>query len=435
MPDTHRLRRLTLVGLFGPDSPTIDIPFRLQERVTVLHGRNGSGKTITLQLLEALRRGAYGALLRYPLARLSLQRGDGAVLELLLSGAGSDGSPRTAPAIRYRLCSQDGNAEEGELVPTVKRSLGRRRIRMRDGIVFSEPEHIKEFRTSLPSVKLIRTDRLYVRHDDRGSSDRTALRPVMLSQPENGTADEPHGEWSVYDVVDRDPQLMVDHLSNQIRTQVQDADQQYRLTSTRLDSTLPQRLFQHQGSNPSADELRTRAEALQKNETRLQTLGLLRDPPTAIDQHDLSEAHQRMLSIILRDREEKLAPFNPVADKAERLLESLNRKLQPKQVKLDVEDGYKILTANGTPLKLNQLSSGEQHELVLLHELLFDVAPGSLILIDEPELSLHVTWQNDLLPELMDVARLADLDFVLATHSPYIIGDHDGLMVRLGEPV
>jgi predicted ATPase len=90
------------------------------------------------------------------------------------------------------------------------------------------------------------------------------------------------------------------------------------------------------------------------------------------------------------------------------------------------------MTAAGTPLDLSCLSSGEQHELVLLHELLFELRPGSLILIDEPELSLHVTWQAALLEELLDIAELVGLDFVLATHSPYIIGAHDALMVQLG---
>jgi len=45
-------------------------------------------------------------------------------------------------------------------------------------------------------------------------------------------------------------------------------------------------------------------------------------------------------------------------------------------------------------LKLTDLSSGEQQEVVMLYELLFCVQPGTLVLIDEPELSLHVVWQH-----------------------------------------
>ena len=39
-------------------------------------------------------------------------------------------------------------------------------------------------------------------------------------------------------------------------------------------------------------------------------------------------------------------------------------------------------------LHLVRLSSGEQHELVLAYDLLFKVKEKSLVLIDEPELSL-----------------------------------------------
>lgn len=257
----------------------------------------------------------------------------------------------------------------------------------------------------MPPVKLIRTDRLHLRADE------DEPRP---SPPRND--------------------LMVEHLSQNILTLIKAADREYRLASTRLDTSLPQRLFQPQAEVPSLAELRERSAALRTQEARLQELGLLRESPAPVDEASLSDAQRSTFFIILRDREEKLAPFAQVVDKAERIVRSLNRKLAPKRVKLDVEHGYRVFTADGRPLDLASLSSGEQHELVLLHELLFDVAPGSLILIDEPELSLHVTWQNDMLPELMEIARLSSLDFVLATHSGYIIGDHEALMVRLGDP-
>lgn len=130
----------------------------------------------------------------------------------------------------------------------------------------------------------------------------------------------------------------------------------------------------------------------------------------------------------------KLKPFEPVVQKAQRLIASLNRKLKPKSVRLNVDTGYEILTASRQPLALSMLSSGEQHELVLLHELLFDVEEGSLILIDELELSLHVTWQEEFLPDIREIATLSSLDFLVATHSPYIVGEHDALMVKIGKP-
>ena len=80
------------------------------------------------------------------------------------------------------------------------------------------------------------------------------------------------------------------------------------------------------------------------------------------------------------------------------------------------------------------LSSGEQHELVLFYELLFKVKPNSLILIDEPELSLHVVWQQQFLGDLEDITKLTGFDILIATHSPLIIHDRWDLTVELKGP-
>jgi predicted ATP-binding protein involved in virulence len=71
---------------------------------------------------------------------------------------------------------------------------------------------------------------------------------------------------------------------------------------------------------------------------------------------------------------------------------------------------------------------------VLLYQLLFKVKPNSLILIDEPELSLHVAWQKQFLRDLQEITKLASFDILLATHSPQIIHDRWDLTVELKEP-
>ena len=121
-----------------------------------------------------------------------------------------------------------------------------------------------------------------------------------------------------------------------------------------------------------------------------------------------------------------------MAEKAEFVVNSLNRKFSPKTVRLDAETGYHVVSASGNPIDLLLLSSGEQHELILMHELLFDIEHGTLLLIDEPELSMHPTWQLEVLPEMLKIALLSKLDIVLATHSPYIAEHRTDLMVQVG---
>jgi predicted ATP-binding protein involved in virulence len=89
---------------------------------------------------------------------------------------------------------------------------------------------------------------------------------------------------------------------------------------------------------------------------------------------------------------------------------------------------------DGSELDLEMLSSGEQHELVLLYDLLFETSKNALVMIDEPELSLHVAWQDEVLKDLLEMAELSDFDVLLATHSPLIIGDRWDLTVELKGP-
>jgi len=109
----------------------------------------------------------------------------------------------------------------------------------------------------------------------------------------------------------------------------------------------------------------------------------------------------------------------------------VNRKFLHKRIRIDREAGLVAERDDGTPLKLEALSSGEQHELVLHYDLLFRVKPNTLVLIDEPELSLHVAWQKRFLPDLLEIVATAQFDVLIATHSPYIIGDRSDLMIGL----
>lgn len=95
--------------------------------------------------------------------------------------------------------------------------------------------------------------------------------------------------------------------------------------------------------------------------------------------------------------------------------------------------GLTARTSSGARLELDTLSSGEQHELVLLYDLLFKVSPNALILIDEPELSLHISWQKRFLDDLLQIVQISSCDVLLATHSIFIAGDRPDLMVALSE--
>jgi predicted ATP-binding protein involved in virulence len=107
------------------------------------------------------------------------------------------------------------------------------------------------------------------------------------------------------------------------------------------------------------------------------------------------------------------------------------RRFTFKSIKINRSKGFYFETSKGKELELNQLSSGEQHEVVLLYELIFNVKPNVLVLIDEPEISLHVSWQKEFLSDLLKIVKIQKIQVLVATHSPSIINDRWDLVYNL----
>ena len=143
---------------------------------------------------------------------------------------------------------------------------------------------------------------------------------------------------------------------------------------------------------------------------------------------------QNVLAVYIDDQERKLEIFDALAERVSLFKQILNSRLLYKRVSVDKDRGFEFHTTSGDLLSPENLSSGEQHEVVLLYFLLFIVEPNSLILIDEPELSLHIAWQMKFLDDLQQITQLSSFDVLIATHSPEIIGDRWNLTIELSGP-
>jgi hypothetical protein len=165
-------------------------------------------------------------------------------------------------------------------------------------------------------------------------------------------------------------------------------------------------------------------------------LGLL-DRERELDFHQLQAIDERnkgVLSVYVADANQKLAVFDDLSRKLELFKRSMNDRFTYKSMAISPKSGFMFRTQDGADLPATKLSSGEQQEVVLFYELLFKVSPNSLILIDEPELSLHVLWQQDFVKDLGNINRLGEFDVLIATHSPQIIHDRWDLTVELKGP-
>jgi predicted ATP-binding protein involved in virulence len=228
--------------------------------------------------------------------------------------------------------------------------------------------------------------------------------------------------------------------SEELAELIQEKLTQYASLSQLLDRNFPLKLVEEVKTlKLKKEKIIQDISDLEEKRTRLINVGLL-DKAQEINFKKLLTEDKEIdrsldvLGVYLDDVKQKLAIFDDLADKIELLLKIINNKFIYKQMSVSKNTGFVLKNSSGDELKPYNLSSGEQHELIILYELLFKIKENSLILIDEPEISLHVVWQQQFLRDLNEIIKLAKLNILIATHSPQIIHDRWDLTLQLKGP-
>lgn len=102
-------------------------------------------------------------------------------------------------------------------------------------------------------------------------------------------------------------------------------------------------------------------------------------------------------------------------------LEEVNKLFGPrKTIAINEKNELEAKSQDGRIIRPMDLSSGEKQLLIILGEALLQDRQSVIFIADEPELSLHVSWQEKLVPAITRINSNAQIIF--ATHSPDIVG-------------
>jgi len=435
-----------LFGIFNHEISLIHA-----DRVTIIHGPNGYGKTVMLRMIAAVAESRRGIFEQIPFEEFCLTLKDGSArivrrsvesatepgakrrvkLEFLVrqpDGELSLAVPSTASAeiprpllmkmdreipSPYRLFGNGWRDDSGrtytlseiiELFPNAAEVLPRK---YRPGMLFDISQDLEIF--------FVETNRL-------SSNEAKRSRAAYYSPDEPERSPLPRVKFYSDDIVQR------------IRTVLTD----YARHSQESDRTFPERLVRFVRDRHSAlseREIITRMDELEEKRKRLISLGLL-DSESGL--HDLSEEDVRSapeaLTIYVEDTAKKMAVFQDLERRIGALMDIINARFTYKKLRVTRDFGFRIVNDVRDTIALNALSSGEQHELVVLYELLFRGPLSGLVLVDEPEISLHVAWQSRFLSDLIRILTLTDSYAIVATHSPVIIGTRSDLAIELSGP-
>lgn len=102
-----------------------------------------------------------------------------------------------------------------------------------------------------------------------------------------------------------------------------------------------------------------------------------------------------------------------------------------KKVQFSMRQGFTVLSVAGEELPFTSLSSGEKQLLLLLANVLTMQESQTILLIDEPELSLNIKWQRRLVDTLLRFDRGGQVQFVLASHSIELLTLHESNVATL----
>ena len=89
------------------------------------------------------------------------------------------------------------------------------------------------------------------------------------------------------------------------------------------------------------------------------------------------------------------------------------------------------IKSNTSKLKIDQLSSGEKQLLLLFCNLLPARDNPSIFIIDEPEISLNVEWQRNLIRVLLELTEESPIQFIFATHSIEFLTQYEENVIDL----
>ena len=160
------------------------------------------------------------------------------------------------------------------------------------------------------------------------------------------------------------------------------------------------------------------------------------------DSNERGFSAEEMLSFSLMSRTLAILDLSSEyqSDKA-KILEPINmyldivsQYLKDKKIRLNASTSELIPYVNigrgeERALEVNSLSSGEKQLLILLTETLLQQNEPFIFIADEPELSLHIEWQRNLVNSIRSLNPNAQI--VFATHAPEIAANHSKKLINM----
>ncbi|WP_162936275.1 AAA family ATPase [Pannonibacter phragmitetus] len=197
----------------------------------------------------------------------------------------------------------------------------------------------------------------------------------------------------------------------------------------------------HQRSSPKSrsdfEQLIRRLEDIEVQTNRLEEyelaatldMGAFKESLSSIS-NEQRELSSELIKPYIESVWSRLDALSQIYKILDRFVKNINSFLTGKRIIYKLTQGFSIVTSTGR-LDPSQLSSGEQQLILMFCYALTARDRPSVFMIDEPEISLNVKWQRQLLQSLTEITSGSDIQFILASHSLELISQHRDKVVKL----
>lgn len=425
------IKKVRILNLFG----TFDHEIKFNRNITIIMGENGVGKTITLRLIEAI----FSRKLEYLF--------DKEFSEIIISFhketwhvTKSVDNTQKFPEPSIHIKSTRKGVEPlcvnySMLMPRMSSFIVREKenvwLNRRTGMELSREDILERYGSEALGIEY---PEWYLHQCEQNRV--SLIKTQRLFQDKNKN--------------DSRNMLSVNKYSNELSALMQEEISKAAKSTGDLDRTFPKRLLKQIRSNHTylVSEILDELHKLEKHRLELSDLGLLTETEaTDTIISDIDEKDKTMISVLhlyVKDSWQKLHHYDVLYKKLSLLKDIINSHFQHKVFSVDSSRGFVIMplktdtNSNITnvekaekEIEVSMLSSGEQNELVLFYELLFKCDDKDLILIDEPEISLHLDWLQKMIGDLVRITATNRASLLIATHSPDFVGDNYELVQNL----
>ena len=429
-----RIKEIKIEKLFGMFNHSIKL--NLEEHLTIIYGINGIGKTMLFKILDNFFHKNFHKLIESPFEKLTIVYKDNSYFELFNEKAETlNIGYYDENDIRKINLSFDNIFFKNYKEKILKELRFRISEISENEFMLRETEEIIDYKELLERFSHLVVESIAINESLEEILSLTQLHFIPTQRLINFTYkidnSSPHSRRELQSI----KKETIKDCSNELAKIIETKHKEYSNLSEELELSLGKRLMDKEVQTISdIQELKQEDNKLEAERKKFKSVGLFENvkEENFIIPDNIDELKKAVLSVNIQNMKIKLKIFDELYEKLNIFLDILNNKrLSYKQISIHHKKGFIFTNDNGDILSETDLSSGEQNEIVMLYELLFKVNENSLVLIDEPEISLHIVWQKEFLKDMKDILEIKKFDILIATHSPSIIDGNWDLTVKL----